>query len=200
MFKRRPRQQTKRGSKRSMGTTGVTNPNIPVRLVKMMTAKMWMFLRPLGRADSVHRSSEQLSRLSDRTRLRRLKNTLIEDLCHTHVSNNWLYLDACAGSVLTPHDYITNVQKRLGNRAWTGFGQCRLCGSFLDPQLEHGETCSTAEATRGHHACVRTLSCVDKNLQTQALRPNPEGSQQRNTGRQISSLLSQDAARPWMCV
>ena len=35
----------------------VTNPNIPVRLVKMMTAKMWMFLRPLGRADSVHRSS-----------------------------------------------------------------------------------------------------------------------------------------------
>ena len=30
-------------------------------------------------------------------------------------------------------DYITNVQKRLGNRAWTGFGQCRLCGSFLDP-------------------------------------------------------------------
>ena len=66
--------------------------------------------------------------------------TRIEDLCHTHLSHKWLYhLDACAGSVLTPHDYITNVQKRLGNRAWTGFGQCRLCGSFLDPQLEHTE-------------------------------------------------------------
>ena len=90
----------------------------------------------------------QLARLSDRTRLRRLKDTLhskgawqqvtrIEDLCHTHVSHKWLYhLDACEGSVFTPHDdIITNVQKKLGNRAWTGFGQCRLCGSFLDHQL-----------------------------------------------------------------
>ena len=42
-------------------------------------------------------------------------------------------------------------------RAWTGFGQCRSCGSFLDPQLEHGETCSTAEATRGHHARVHAV-------------------------------------------
>ena len=75
----------------------------------------------------------QLSRLSDRTQLRRLKKTLysmgtwqqvmgIEDWCHTQVSHRWLYhLDACAGRVLTPHDYITNVQKRPGIRAWTGF-------------------------------------------------------------------------------
>ena len=65
----------------------------------------------------------QLSRLTDRSRLRRLKDTLlskgawqqvtrIEDLCHAHVSHKWLYLDACAGSVLTPHDNITNVQKK----------------------------------------------------------------------------------------
>ena len=66
----------------------------------------------------------QLSRQSDRTQLRRLKNTLhtkgvwqqitrIEDLCHTHVSHKWLYhLDACVGGVLTPHDHITNVQKK----------------------------------------------------------------------------------------
>ena len=70
----------------------------------------------------------QLSRQTDRTRLRRLKNTLlsrgawqqvtrIEELCHTHLSHKWLYhLDACAGSVLTPNEYITNVQNRLGNR------------------------------------------------------------------------------------
>ena len=57
-------------------------------------------------------SAPQLSRLTDRTRLRRLKNTLlskggweqvtrIEDLCRTHVSHRWLcHLDACAGSVL----------------------------------------------------------------------------------------------------
>ena len=38
----------------------------------------------------------------------------------------------------------------------TGSGQCRLCGSFLDPQLEHGET-STAEATRGRYACVHAV-------------------------------------------
>ena len=30
--------------------------------------------------------------------------------------HKWLYhLDACAGSVLTPHDHVANVQKRLGN-------------------------------------------------------------------------------------
>ena len=113
----------------------------------------------------------QLSRLNDRTRLRRLKNTLlsrgawqqvtrIEDLCHTRVSHKWLYhLDPCAGHILTPPDYITNVQKRLGNRAWTGYGECRLCGSFLEPRLEHGETCSTAEATRGHYARVHAVLC-----------------------------------------
>ena len=33
----------------------------------------------------------------------------------------------------------------------------RTGGSFLDPQFEHGETCSTAEATRGHHACVHAV-------------------------------------------
>ena len=79
-------------------------------------------------------------------------------MCHAHVAHKWLYhQDAFAGSVLTPHDYITNVQKRLGNRAYTGLGQCRLCGSFLESQLEHGETCSTAEASRGHYACVHAV-------------------------------------------
>ena len=98
----------------------------------------------------------QLSRLSDRTRLRHLKNNLqakgawqqmtrIVDLCHAQVSHKCLFhLDACGGSVLA------NVQKRLGNRSYVGFGDCHLCGAFLDAQLEHGETCSTTEATRGH--------------------------------------------------
>ena len=30
---------------------------------------------------------------------------------------------------------------------------------MLDPQLEHAETCSTAEATREHHACVHASVC-----------------------------------------
>ena len=74
-----------------------------------------------------------------------------------HVCLSQVALDACAGSDLTPHDCVTNVQKRLGNRTWTGFGQCRMCGSFLDPQIEHGEICSTAEASRGHYACVHAV-------------------------------------------
>ena len=69
----------------------------------------------------------QLSRLPKRLSK---QVTRIEDLCHTQVSHTWLYhLDACAGSVLTPNDYIANVQKRLGNRLWEGGGQCRCCGA-----------------------------------------------------------------------
>ena len=96
----------------------------------------------------------QLSRLSDRNRLRRLKKHIafqrcvqqvkrIEDLCHTHVSHKCLHhLDACVGSVLTPHDKITNVQKRLGSRP---------------PRASVSAACSTAEATGGHCACVRAV-------------------------------------------
>ena len=113
----------------------------------------------------------QLSRLTDLSRLRRLKDTLlskgawqqvirIEDLCHAQVCHKWPYqLDACAGSVFTPHDYITNVQKRLGNRVLVGGGQCRCCGFFLDPQLEHAETSSNAEAMWEHYACVHAVVC-----------------------------------------
>ena len=154
----------------------------------------------------------QLSWLSDRIRLRRLKNALRskgawqqvprrEDLCHTHVSHKWLYhLDACAGSVLTPRDCITNVQKRLGNREWTSFGQCRFCGSFLDPQVEHGETCSTVEATRGHFACVHAvlggLKLADPSISTE---PRGLTATQSRAADLSLPLLSQDAVRPWVC-
>ena len=77
---------------------------------------------------------------------------------HACVSHIRLYhSDANAGSVLTPHDYITNVQKRLGKRTWTGCGHCQLYGSFVDSQLEHGETCCTGQATRGHYACFHAV-------------------------------------------
>ena len=42
---------------------------------------------------------------------------------------------------------VLNVQKRLGARILTGEQICRICGEHLDPQLEHSETCATAEAT-----------------------------------------------------
>ena len=81
-----------------------------------------------------------------------------EDLCHTHVSHKWLsHWDASAGSVQAPHDSVINAHERLGNRSYTGEGGCRLCGTFLDPQLEHGDICSTAEATRCHYACVHAV-------------------------------------------
>ena len=69
----------------------------------------------------------------------------MEDLCHTRVSHKWQnHLDARAKKTRQP---------RLN-----GFVHCRLCGLFLDSQVEHGETCSTAEATRGHCACVHAVS------------------------------------------
>ena len=75
----------------------------------------------------------------------------------SHVSHNWLHhLDACAGSVLTPHHYITNVQKRLASRVGLALANAG-CVDHLDSQLEHGETCSTAEATRGRYAYVHAV-------------------------------------------
>ena len=63
------------------------------------------------------------------------------------------------------------LPRRIGSRgAWRGGcsrhtepglggGRCRCCGLFLDPQLEHAETCSNAKATRQHHACVHAAVC-----------------------------------------
>ena len=102
---------------------------LPLKMTMMMIQNS-PCTPPCTRRLSAPQLHAQLSRLSDRTWPRRLENTL-------HSKDAWQHVtkigDLCAGSVLVPHDYITNVQKRLGNRAWTGFGQCRLCGSFLDP-------------------------------------------------------------------
>ena len=40
---------------------------------------------------------------------------------------------------------------------YTGDELCRVCGTVLDPYLEHSETCATAEATKGHYSCVHSL-------------------------------------------
>ena len=103
--------------------------------------------------------------------------------------------DACEGTVLTPHDYITNAQRGSGNRSNAGSSECRLCGSFLGAQLGHGETCSTAEATRGHCACVHAVLGGLRHPR------NPEDSQKHNLDRLIfeAPLLSQDTARLWTC-
>ena len=55
-----------------------------------------------------------------------------------------------------------------------GGGQCRCCGSFLDPQLEHAETCSKEENTRGHYACVHAVVCGMK-LADPGITTEPRG-------------------------
>ena len=69
-------------------------------------------------------------------------------MCHTHVSRKWFYhMDACAGSVLTPHDIVVNVQNRSRNRSFTGEGV--VCVAlFWDSQLERGETCAALPKPR----------------------------------------------------
>ena len=76
-----------------------------------------------GRLDAPQLQA-RLSQLSDRTRLRRLRDTLqaegawqqvarIEDLCHTHVSlrSDSVTWSRVRVSVLAPHDFVVNVQK-----------------------------------------------------------------------------------------
>ena len=122
-----------------------------------------------GRRLTVPHVQRELTRIQDCTKLRALEATLtsqgnwpqlerLRELRHPEVSHSWLsHLDSSSGAVMTPADYVINVQKRLGARILGGAIACRLCGAPLDPQLEHAETCSTAEATRGHYACVRSL-------------------------------------------
>ena len=74
------------------------------------------------------------------------------------VSYRWLsHLDPINGAVLAAADFVINVQKRLDAASHASALFCRLCGTQLDPQVEHSETCSVAEATKGHYACVRAL-------------------------------------------
>ncbi len=122
-----------------------------------------------GRRLSTAHVQKELAKLDDMVRLRRLEAQLcaqsnwaqydrLRELRHPEVSHSWLWhLDSRRGTILSEADYVANVQKRLGARMYTGAAPCRLCGAPLDPQLEHGELCSTAEATRGHYACVRSL-------------------------------------------
>ena len=122
-----------------------------------------------GRRLSAPHLQRELSRLFDVTRLRTLQSQLrtecaweqldrLKELRHKEVSHKWLWhLDSRKGSVLSEADYIANVQRRLGARIYEGSEQCRICGAVLDPYLEHSETCATAEATKGHYACVRSL-------------------------------------------
>ena len=84
------------------------------------------------------------------------------------------HLDACTGKCPHAAYWIASVQKRLGSGVWMGGGQCRCCGSFLDPQLGRSGACGTAEATRGHCACVHAVVCGMK-LADPGITTEPRG-------------------------
>ena len=93
---------------------------------------------------------------------------------HADVSHKWInHLDTRSGGVLAAADFVINIQKRLGAVSLASAVTCRLCGVELAPQLEHSETCSVAEATRGHYACVRAVVNGLKLADQRSLR-NPE--------------------------
>ena len=170
--------------------------NIPATPPKRKTPTTWTSQRPRKSRLSAPHLQPQLSRLADRTRLRRLKNTLlskgawqqvtrIEDLRHACLTLMALPLGRVrGGSVLTPHDYIATVQKRLGNRLWVGGGVSLL--RFL-PRPTVG-TSRNLQHRRSH---ARTLRVQ-----------NPEGAPLRNPGGLIFSppLLCPDVAPPWTFV
>ena len=136
-----------------------------------------------SRQPSAPRLQKDLAALQDLSRLRHLEEALrrqcnweqvqrLQELRHPEVSHQWLWhLDSRSGSVLSDADYVACVLKRLGARALEGEKLCRVCGSQLDPVLEHSETCALGEATRGHYACVRAvvdgLRLADSNVSTE---------------------------------
>ena len=88
------------------------------------------------------------------------------------------------------------MQKRFGSRSHTAVGVRHSWTS----QLEHGETCSTPEATRGHYARDQSILGGLK-LADPGVTIEPRGLTEA-TSRPIFSLplLSPDAGRLWTCV
>ena len=82
----------------------------------------------------------------------------------------------------------------------TGFGECRLCGSLLDAQLEHGETCNTAEATRVSTVHAFTPSQEGEDSLTQESPRNPKDSQKHNADLFTTAALPGRSAALDVCV
>ena len=101
----------------SLRTRQCQRSNTAARLLKTTTVTIWIFSStpresPLG----APQLQAQLSRLFNRTGLRRRKNTSPRER-----GSKWRGSKTCAtrmsptsGSVLTRHDFITDLQKRLG--------------------------------------------------------------------------------------
>ena len=111
----------------------------------------------------------QLSRLTDRSLLRRLKDTLlskgawqqvtgIEDLCHAQVSHKWLcHLDARAGSVLTRlhHQCSENSRQQCLGGRWP----VRMLRFLPGPTVGTRRHLLQPQATQRHYARVHAVVC-----------------------------------------
>ena len=143
----------------------VTSPTVsdlehPSSASQEKTVRTSTSQRP-GRADSVRRSSKRSFQgkllgldsgaSEEHTPLPRSLAASYEDrrlVPHARLPKVALSLGCVCGKCLDAARLHHQRPEKTWNSAWTGIGECRLCGSFLDPQLEHSETCSTAEATR----------------------------------------------------
>ena len=99
----------------------------------------------------------QLSRLTDRTRLRRLKSTLLS-------KGAWQQARMSPTSGSTTWTRVRNVQKRLGNRAWPGFGE-RVPLVWLLPGPTIG-TLRSLQHGRSHPRTLRMRSRCGVRLET----------------------------------
>ena len=140
----------------------------------------------------------QPSRLTDRSRLRRLKDavftkgawqqvTWIEDLCLAQVPHKWLYhLDACAESVLTPHDNKNQrAEKTRQQSGWEVASADAAVPSWI--HRWNSQKPAVLPKPRGGTAYVHAVVC-GMNLADPAKPRNPGRPQLRNPGRQIFSL------------
>ena len=181
-FRRRPRQQKRHGSKQSEDCRGLasqtrqyqpSNTPAPPR-PRMKTAMTWNSQTPkeptlwaaapsatftASRSDSTQASEE---------------HTLLQRSLAAGCEDGRLVPHACARSVLTPHDHITNVQKSLGNsvdRIRRGPSVRLLLGPTVGTwrDLQHRRS-----YTGGHNACVHAVVCGLK-LAAPGISTEPRG-------------------------
>ena len=116
--------------------------------------------------------------------------------CATRSSpTNGTTLDACAGSVLTPHDYTPMFRKDSATESGWEVASADPSVPSWNNSWNTQKTCSNAAATREHHSFVHAVVYGMK-------LADPGITLLRNPGRLIFSppLLSPDAVRPWACV
>ena len=119
-----------------------------------------------------------------------------------HVSHKWLFhVDACAGSVLAPHDIVVNLQKRL-----TSVSLETECAAFVEHSWSHSWNTAKPAAPqkprgRGHNTCVTAL-LVGLKFADPAVTTEPRGPTEATS--KLADIFttacpSQYAARPSTC-